>query len=60
MIAIIESKKKSYVSGSLQSTTYYVRDVTGTAISIYSELPNTSITLTEQPIYGRRTFSNLL
>ncbi|UOY08645.1 RHS repeat-associated core domain-containing protein [Muricauda sp. SCSIO 64092] len=40
-------KKESYNSGSLQSTTYYVRDIAGQVLAIYS-----NTTLVEQPIYG--------
>ncbi|UOY08636.1 hypothetical protein L0P88_08795 [Muricauda sp. SCSIO 64092] len=40
-------KKESYSSGSLQSTTYYVRDIAGQVLAIYS-----NTTLVEQPIYG--------
>ncbi|UOY08639.1 hypothetical protein L0P88_08810 [Muricauda sp. SCSIO 64092] len=40
-------KKESYSSGSLQSTTYYVRDIAEQVLAIYS-----NTTLVEQPIYG--------
>ncbi|UOY08643.1 hypothetical protein L0P88_08830 [Muricauda sp. SCSIO 64092] len=40
-------RKESYNSGSLQSTTYYVRDIAGQVLAIYS-----NTTLVEQPIYG--------
>ncbi|MEN1786314.1 MAG: RHS repeat-associated core domain-containing protein [Bacteroidota bacterium] len=45
------TKKESYVDGSLQATTYYVRDIAGQVMAIYNDYSG-SIALAEQPIYG--------
>ncbi|WP_222984564.1 RHS repeat domain-containing protein [Flagellimonas meishanensis] len=44
-------KKESYVSGSLASTTYYVRDAAGQVMAIYDDRAG-SMALAEQPVYG--------
>ena len=44
-------KKESYHNGSLLNSTYYVRDVAGQVMAIYTE-DSSPPQLTEQPIYG--------
>ena len=44
-------KKESYHNGNLLNTTYYVRDVAGQVMAIYTE-DSSPPQLTEQPIYG--------
>lgn len=45
-------KKESYIGGSLASTAYYIRDVKGEIMSIYSDVAGNGVVLTEQPVYG--------
>ena len=46
-------KKESYANGNLASTTYYVRDVAGQIMAIYTDNNQTNtMALAEQPIYG--------
>jgi len=44
-------KKESYNSGSLQNTTYYVRDVAGQVMAIYNDNSG-SPEVVERPVYG--------
>ncbi len=44
-------KKESYENGILASTTYYVRDVAGQVMAVYSDVVG-DMALVEQPIYG--------
>ncbi|WP_431160482.1 leucine-rich repeat domain-containing protein [Flagellimonas beolgyonensis] len=44
-------RKESYVGGDLKQTTYYVRDVAGQVMAVYSD-GGGEMALAEQPIYG--------
>ncbi|MFC4221160.1 DUF5675 family protein [Flagellimonas marina] len=44
-------KKETYENGLLMATTYYVRDVAGSVMAIYSDFSG-EMQLAEQPIYG--------
>jgi len=46
------TKKESYTNGNLSNTTYYIRDVSGSVMSIYNSNNGGSIVLKEQPVYG--------
>ncbi|BFP40646.1 hypothetical protein FGF1_14910 [Flavobacteriaceae bacterium GF1] len=45
-------RKEVYAGGSMSSTTYYVRDLSGTVMAIYQKMGTGSVALKEQPIYG--------
>lgn len=45
-------KKESYVNGTLQKTTFYVRDAAGNPMAIYEQEIGSALSLQEQPIYG--------